>query len=191
MSVAEACADPFAGPRGCFEELIGWLEGTEAGGLTHAELEDQLEVRGRELLRQMLQGQLELRALREQRAEVTDAEGVRHGAVEPGHVRPLASVFGAVDVGRLAYRHRGHANLYPADAVLNLPNERHSHGIRKLAAIESARGSFDEAATAIERSTGQPIGKRQVESLTARARPTSSTSTPAGGHPRPPRPTCW
>ena len=89
--------------------------------------------------------------------------------MEPGHVRPLATVCGAVDVGRLAYRHRGHANLYPADAVLNLPNERHSHGIRKLAAVEAARGSFDEAATAIERSTGQPIGKRQVESLTARA----------------------
>ena len=169
MSAAEAPVDPFAGSRACFEQLVGWLDGSEAGCLTYAELEDQLEVRGRELLRQMLQGQLELRALREQRAEVSDAEGVRHGAVETGHVRPLATVFGAVDVARLAYRHRGHANLYPADAVLNLPDERHSHGIRKLTAIESTRGSFDEAAAAITRSTGQPIGKRQVESLTARA----------------------
>jgi hypothetical protein len=161
--------DPFEDSRVCFQELIGWLEGAEASGLTHAELEEQLDGRGRELLRQLYQGQLELRALRETRAQVSDAEGIRHGAVETGHVRPLSTLFGAVDVSRFAYRRRGHANLYPADGLLNLPAERHSHGVRKLAAIEATRGSFDEAAGAIGRQTGASIGKRQVESLTARA----------------------
>jgi len=162
--------DPFAAPRACLEDLVGWLEGTQAAGLTHAELEAELDRRGRELLRQLLQGQLELRALAEQRIdEVIDADGVRHGAVEPGHRRPLLTIFGVVDVGRLAYRHRGHPNLYPADGVLNLPTERHSHGLRRLAATESSRGSFEEATAAIGRSTGQRVGKRQVESLTARA----------------------
>jgi hypothetical protein len=94
---------------------------------------------------------------------------VRHAAVETGHVRPRAGVFGVVDVSRLAYRRRGHANVYPGDGRLNLPAERHSHGIRRLAAVEASRGSFEEAAAAIARRTGQPIGKRQVESLTARA----------------------
>ncbi len=169
MSAAEAPADVLEGSRACFEELVGWLEGTEAAVSTHAELEDELELRGRQLLRQLYQGQLDLRALREERAEVTDAEGVRHGAVETGHVRPLGTLFGVVGVCRFAYRHRGHANLYPADAALNLPPERHSHGLRKLAAIEAARGSFEEAASAIARTTGQAIGKRQVESLAARA----------------------
>lgn len=169
MTVGGAAADPFVGSRACFEELLGWLEGTEAASMTHAELEDALAVRGRELLRQMHQSQLDLRALREERVEVIDAEGVRHGAVETGHSRRLATLFGAVAVERFAYRHRGHANLHTADAALNLPEERHSHGIRKLAAIEASRGSFDEAASAIARTTGQPIGKRQVETLTARA----------------------
>ncbi len=169
MTAAGAAADPFECSRACFEELVGWLEGTETAAMTHAELEDALAARGRELLRQLHQGQLDLRALREERAEVTDADGVRHGTVEASHVRPLATVFGAVAVGRFAYRHRGHANLHPADAALNLPIERHSHGIRKLAAIEASRGSFDETAGAITRTTGQAIGKRQVELLTARA----------------------
>ncbi len=31
------------------------------------------------------------------------------------HERPLASVFGEVTVGRLAYRAKGEANLYVAD----------------------------------------------------------------------------
>ncbi len=138
--------------------------------MSHSELEEQLDRRGRELLRQMLQGQLDLRALREQReAQVADADGVRHGCIEADHSRPLTSVFGTVTVTRLAYRHRGHANLYPADAALNLPVERHSHGLRRLAALEASRGSFDEARAALGRATGSSVGKRQVEQLTTRA----------------------
>jgi hypothetical protein len=165
-----ASGEVFATARQSFEELVAWLESGEAASLSHAELEDQLDGRGRELMRQMLQGQLELRALRERRAEeVVCAEGVAHGAVEPGHRRKLATIFGAVEVERLAYRHRGHANCYPVDAQLNLPREVHSHGLRRLAAIESSRGSFAEATKAISRASGQRVGKRQVESLAAAA----------------------
>src|SRR5450759_1182948 len=48
------------------------------------------------------------------------------------------------------------------------PEEKHSHGLRRLAAVEAARGSFDEAAGAVERATGDRLGKRQVEELAAR-----------------------
>jgi hypothetical protein len=81
----------------------------------------------------------------------------------------LVTVFGPVTVTRLAYRRQGEENLYPADALLNVPNERHSHGLRCVAAIESSRGSFDEAASAIARATGQHVAKRQVEALARRA----------------------
>ena len=161
---------PMRAPRECFEQLVGWLEGDEAAGLEHGQLEEQLDARGRELLRQMLQGNLDLRALREQRLpQVLDADGERHGNVETGHTRPLRSLFGTVRVTRLAYRCRGHANLYPADAQLNLPVESHSHGLRRLAAVESARGSFDQAGEAVGRRTGQRLGKRQAEALAAAA----------------------
>ena len=52
---------------------------------------------------------------------------------------------------------------------MNLPAEKHSHGLRQLAAIESSRGSFDAAVEAIDRGTGQRLGKRQVEDLANRA----------------------
>lgn len=42
----------------------------------------------------------------------------------------------------------------PADAALNLPAEKHSHGLRRHATIESARGSFDDAAAAITPAAG-------------------------------------
>lgn len=72
-------------------------------------------------------------------------------------------------MSRLAYRRRAHPNLHPADAALNLPAERHSHGLRRLAAIESAKGSFDDATEAITAATGATVGKRQTEDLARRA----------------------
>ena len=162
--------ETFAASRGCFEQVVGWLD-TDAAGLTHAELEEQLAARGRELLRQLFQDHLDLRTHRERRIDetVVDDAGVAHGAVEAGHTRTLSSIFGQVDVERMAYRAKGQTNLYPADATLNLPAGKHSHGLRRLAAIEGARGSFDQTVEAIERATGQQLGKRQVEDLAAAA----------------------
>ncbi len=152
------------------DRSLDWLEGDDSAVLSHGELEDQLECRGRELRRRLLQDHLTLRATTEARlAAVADDAGVVHARVEPGHRRVLASVFGQVNGQRLAYRHRGHRNLHPADGLLNLPLQRYSHGLRRLAAIESSRGSFEQAAAAITRATGQQVGKRQVEALTARA----------------------
>jgi hypothetical protein len=156
----------FVASRERFESLIGFLDGADAAGLSHAELEEHLDVHGRELLRCLLDDHLALRAVREQRLErVVGDEGKVRSRVEPGHVRALETVFGTVSVERLAYRAPGVGNLHPADAALNLPVERHSHGLRKLCALESPRGSFDGAIDAIERQTGVRLGKRQVEEL--------------------------
>src|ERR1019366_3624591 len=100
---------------------------------------------------------------------VTGSDQVARGTVERGHDRGLATVFGEVTVTRMAYRHRGAANLYPADAVLNLPEVKQSHGLARLAAIEAPRGSFEQAAAAITRATGARIGKRQLEQLAVAA----------------------
>jgi hypothetical protein len=163
VTVAETA---FAASRDRFDTVLGWLDGTEAAGLSHGELEARLQIDSRELFCQLLQDHLDLRTLTETRlASVVAIDGTTRGTVEPGHTRGLATVFGPVDVARLAYRRRGHANLHPADAALNLPVERHSHGLRHLAALETARGSYDGAVEAIGRATGQQLGKRQVEGL--------------------------
>jgi hypothetical protein len=164
------CAAGFASSREQFESLVGFLDGTDAAGLSHGELEERLDRDGRELLRRLLDDHLALRAVREQRLEnVTGDEGMVRGRVETGHVRALETVFGTVTVERLAYRAPGVGNLHPADAALNLPVERHSHGLRKLCALEAARGSFADAVDAIGRQTGQRLGKRQVEELASLA----------------------
>jgi hypothetical protein len=162
--------DSFARSRERFDAIVGSLESVETDGLEHSELEDLLQSEGRELLRSLLEDKLELRAIREPRLDqVVDAAGVARRAVEPGHSRPLGTVFGEVRVGRLAYRRRGEENLFVADATLNLPEEKHSHGVRRLIALEAPRGSFEDATDAIRRSIGVQIGKRQVEEMALRA----------------------
>jgi hypothetical protein len=162
--------DGFARSREAFAEIEGWLDSPQAAALDHAGLEDVLEARGRELLRVLLQDHLDVRAVREQRREqVAGADGITRTRAEKGHRRRLATVFGVVSVSRIAYRAPGAANVHPADAELNLPPQVHSHGLRKRAAIEAARGSFGQARAAVAGAAGVRLGKRQVQELTRRA----------------------
>jgi hypothetical protein len=162
--------EAFARSRAYFEQTLRWLAGAQAAALTHAELEEQAGERGRELTRLLYQDHLDLRAAREQRHErVTGPDGITRTRAEKDHARPLATVFGPVAVTRMAYRAPGAPNVHPLDGELNLPEEKHSHGLRKLAAIEAARGSHQAGAAAVTRATGVTIGKRQVEELARRA----------------------
>lgn len=164
--LSEPAAGGFASSREQFESLVSFMDGTDAAGMDHAGLEERLARDGRELLRRLLDDHLALRAVREQRLDsVVGDDHVPRGRVEHDHRRVLETVFGEVTVSRMAYRALGYGNLHPADAALNLPVERHSHGLRKLAACEAARGSFQDAVCGIERACGQQLGKRQVEEL--------------------------
>jgi hypothetical protein len=161
--------DPFAASKGMFTMLAADLAGPAAAGLTACELEDLLDERGREVLRQLLQDHLDLRAAREEqaarerRAPVTGGDGITRTRLETGHGRLLATLFGTVRVTRCAWRRPGAGNCCPADAALSLPAGRHSHSLTRLAAIEAARGSFGAAHAAVARRCGRVIGKRQLE----------------------------
>jgi hypothetical protein len=166
-----ACArdDAFAQSRECFRELEEWAASEEAAGLQHGELEEQLDVRGRDLLRQLFQDRLDASAAEEERRhDVAGEDGVVRTRAERGRTRPLMTKFGQVSVSRIAYRSPGRPSVHPADAALNLPEEKHSHGLRKMTAIEAVRGSMEDAQAAITRATGVKIGKRQLEDMIRR-----------------------
>src|ERR1019366_3384305 len=160
----------FAESGKCFGELEDWLVSEEAAGLQHADLEEQLDVRGRELLRRLFQDRLDVSAAAEERRhDVAGEDGVVRTRAERGRARPLMTRFGQVSVSRIAYRSPGRPNVHPADAALNLPEEKHSHGLRRLTAVEAARGSMEDAQAAVTRATGVRIGKRQLEDMARRA----------------------
>ena len=159
----------FAGSQADFTQTITELA-NNTDGLTHSQIEAYLHTASLKVFRQVFQDKLDLQAEHEPRLEqVIDHAEVARTVVEPDHDRLLSTIFGTVVVGRLAYRARGQANLHPADAALNLPLERHSHGLRRLAAQHATRGSFAQATGTIREITGVEVGKRQVEELTVRA----------------------
>ena len=161
--------DPFAVSKGMLAALADELAGPAAAVLTACELEELLDERGRDVVRQLLQDHFDLRRVREEwqarehPGPVEGADGITRARLETGHGRLLATMFGTVRVTRCAWRRPGTGNYCPADAALSLPAGRHSHSLAKLAAIEAARGSFDDAHAAIARRCGPVIGKRQIE----------------------------
>ena len=96
----------WAGPvRRYLESVVEWLDGPEAMGAGHGELEARLQVHSREQYRLLLQGHLDERArLEKRRGAVTGSDGVSRPRVENGHRRGLTTVFGPVAVTRKAYR---------------------------------------------------------------------------------------
>jgi len=166
---AIAVEKPFVAAEAKFTELVTRLGTEESRRMTHSELESLITAEGREIQRRLLQGHLDLRASEEQvQASVRGTD-----EVERTHHRrralPLLTVVGLVTAMRMAYGARGHRSLAPLDASLNLPEELYSHGLRRLGAVEAARGSFDATVEAIERNTGTKVPKRQVEELVERA----------------------
>jgi hypothetical protein len=165
--------DPFAASKDMFSDLACELAAPATAGLTADEAEELVGVRGREVLRQLLEDHFALRAMREERqvhapgTPVTGTDGITRTRLETGHGRALATVFGKVPVTRCAWRKPGAANYCPADAALSLPAGRHSHSLAKLACLEAARGSFDGAHAAISRRCGKVMGKRQLEESVA------------------------
>jgi hypothetical protein len=159
----------FARARARYFALETELAGVVEAGATADALEDLIDTRGREVHRALLQAGLDGQAAGERRAgeAPVGADGVPRTRVEKGHRRGLTSRFGPVTVTRLAYRAAapGTPNLHLADLELNLPAGAHSHPLRRDVALEATRGSFDGAVAAVERFTGQKVGKRQAVEL--------------------------
>jgi hypothetical protein len=159
---------PFAEANAKFEELKTQLRSVSSRSLSHSELEDLLELEGREVLRLLYQGHLDLRGPGDVDSAVVGSDRIARVAGRI-HERKLQTVFPTVSVSRRSYAADGTASLHPLDADLNLPRESYSHGARRRVAEEIRKQSFDETVDEIARTLGEPIPKRQVEQLTIRA----------------------
>ena len=151
-----------------FEHIVGYLDSKEASGMTHSELERELEKKGRELMRKLLQEHLNNRGPGQCDPPVEGDDGVVRSRVRLQE-RELETVFGTVSIERAGYGQPGVESLHPLDAELNLPDERYSLELRRRVAEEAAKSSFDETLESIGKNTGGHVPKRQVEELVMRA----------------------
>jgi hypothetical protein len=167
---ADAVAAGLGTLVGVLAGLVGSLTGADAPGMSFDAVEQQVTVRGRELLRMVVQHVMDDRAAREGRlAAVTDAQGVRRTRCERGHARMMATSFGPVAVTRMAYRAPGTAALHPADAVLDLPPRRQSWQIQRTVTDYALAGSYEQAQRFLLEATGVTAGKLQIEQIVAAA----------------------
>jgi len=150
--------------RQAFEDIVERLDCEEVRLMTHSDLERELEKRGRELMRKLLQEHLESRGPGESVQPVRGSDGVERSRVRLQE-RKLETIFGTVLVERAGYGQDGTRSLHPLDAELNLPNERYSLELRRRVGEEAAKSSFDETYESIGKITGGHVPKRQIEEL--------------------------
>jgi hypothetical protein len=120
----------YAQARQNFEHIVGYLDSKETSGMTHSELERELEKKGRELMRMLLQEHLNNRGPGQCDPPVEGADGVVGSRVRLQE-RELETVFGTVLIERAGYGQQGLESLHPLDAELNLPDKRYSLELRR------------------------------------------------------------
>jgi hypothetical protein len=132
----------------------------------HGEVEEHLKTQGAEFLRLLLQGHLDQRAKSQTlHEEVRGMDGIKRNNRRKDCKRSLVTVFGEVIVSRISYSSPGAASIFPLDQELNLPPDKYSHGLRKVAAEEACHKSFDDTVDTIQRNTAGKVPKFQAEHL--------------------------
>lgn len=157
--------DPFAPVRAAFERMVAWADGTRCPD-DHAELERELEIRGREVHRLMFQARLD-------RMFAEEAERMQRRP-PAGRLRVrgrfLETIFGRVRVRRYGVRRVGQqSSRFGLDRRLRLPGELYSMGLRRHVAEETRSQSWDRAVARLDTTTGGHVPKRQAEQLVERA----------------------
>lgn len=176
----------FSQARFAFRQLETWLTSGEAQHASEAQVEEQLEQRGRELLRLLLQAHLRQRgtgevgpALRvvtpppptatpDDHSATVPPGGVRHGE-KRCHDRTLHTVLGDVTVQRTAYAAAGQASVHPLDEQLQLPQRSFSYPLQERLVRHAVQGPFDEALANVEQATGVRVSKRSAEQVVQEA----------------------
>jgi hypothetical protein len=160
--------DAFEAPRvqlACMEKRLSSPAMMKA---EHGEIESYVIEQGSELERLLMQSHMELRGARETRLAVTGADGVRRTTMRES-ARPVTTLVGEVEVGRIAYQARDVSGLHPMDSSLNLPPVLYLHGVERFVAENAAIMSFDDVRHALLKQSGARVAKRQVEELSVRA----------------------
>lgn len=163
-----ASDSPFCEADAAMDRIKERLTSTEAMSMSLSEIERLVSTEGHEVLRELVQAHVDLRAAKEQVVEVIGADGIERSQVREG-TRTVETPHGEIAVTRKLYQAAGVDGLAPLDAALGLPSEHYSLEVRRLVAEESPRASFDEVVELISKRTGAHVPKRQVEELTVRA----------------------
>jgi hypothetical protein len=152
----------FSGAQEEFNLLIKQLKSEHKAESEHGDIESFINKKGHEVMRQLLQGWLDLKADKEEKKNnFTSFSGEQLNHVRVATSRALESLFGKVKVTRIGYSQINKPSLFPVDAELNLATDSYSDGIYHRVSNEAVRGSFDNVVETVSETTGGHIPKKQ------------------------------
>jgi len=137
----------------------------EVHAMTEPEVERLLHRDGHEVLRLLMEGCLEARALDTPVGVVIGQDDRVRTHCRVATTRPLMTLFGEVTVPRRAWSGRGLDARHPTDAALNLPSTKYSLETQRHMTVSAARVPFDAAMEAMQRTTSAAVPKRQAEDI--------------------------
>ena len=151
-----------------FLDLTNVLQASSSLELTHDALERLIDSKGTEILRELLQGHMELRSIKEPLQPVTGADGVTR-THKRSRKRNLVTVFGEIEVNRYAWSVPEYSALHPLDASLNLPTSSFSYELQRKICSFVISNSFDRTVELVAQNSGATVAKRQVLSIASQA----------------------
>ena len=163
-----ANAERFVASHERYAKLVADVSTPQALQMGHEAIERAIAENGQELLRQLYQDHLDLRATQERRVEVVSEDGVRRRERRRGG-RKLRSLLGSVVWTRYVYQEAANDGRAPADAGLELSEDGFSMCVRKEVARLCASDAYAPAMATFERLTKVSVAHRQAEQLTMRA----------------------
>lgn len=153
-----------------FNSLEKWLYSQEVGRMGLRGIELGEELRGRELLRLLLQAHIEGRGDGDVGPSIEVFESGKSGkAVFYSHkriqTRKVVTLFGKICVNRVGYGRRGNASIHPLDEQLQLPGGLYSYELQRRIVKKAIQGPFDEALQSIYEATAVRMPKRVAENI--------------------------
>lgn len=152
------------------DKLKSWLLSSEATAASLETVEREVESRGREVLRLMLQAHMQARGIGDvgPRIVVTGEDGavLERGRV---HERKVATVVGTIAVERMGYGAEGRESVHPLEESAVLPERRYSYELQRRVVRGAVQGPFDEACARVSEASGVAMPKRSAEALVREA----------------------
>src|SRR5260370_7711424 len=103
--------------------------------------------------------------------------------------RTLKTIFGPIDIDRMAYSHGGASSIHPLDEAMQLPARSFSYELQKRLVKAAVQGTFRESTERTHEVTGMTAPKRSLEPiLPAPAQDFAPPYSPPSPHPSHPPP---
>jgi hypothetical protein len=77
----------------------------------------------------------------------------------------LKTIFGPIDIDRMAYSHGGASSIHPLDEAMQLPARSFSYELQKRLVKAEVQGPFRESTERTHEVTGLTVPKRSLEQL--------------------------